>query len=484
MAAVVLVAGLALSLPCLHVVDQLIADSYMILYCGRWVAAHGIPHAEVLTVAAAHRPWIDQQWLTGLIDFEAWRIGGYGTVALLSATVTAAGFAILALVMLRRGASVILTVACCALAVTMALSDLEIHAETFGFPLFAIGLAVCLRDAAAGRTMPRTTLLLLPLLVIWANLHGTVLIAVALAGSFLLTRVAGFVRSRDWRQAGAYIGLSAAVVGSPLATPYGLQIVSYYSDLLGNPAVGAAAPGNRPLDLSDPTSILFLAPLALILITAPLRWRRRQAPSPALLASAAGTAVMTLLASRSIVWFAICGTALLAETSRGLVPTRPPSPRFLLALGGVGCGLVVLAGASLLGRGQAEFESYTPLGAVNAAARYALRHPGAKILGDLPAASALLWHYPQLEGRVGYDARLEHYPPNALYRWIRFERGVGASWPATTRGYGILLGSTLTDPALAHRLLSMPGVVRLAEDRSGVAVQLVQRASRDARQTR
>ncbi|MGH2869574.1 MAG: hypothetical protein ACRDNK_18665 [Solirubrobacteraceae bacterium] len=124
----------------------------------------------------------------------------------------------------------------------------------------------------------------------------------------------------------------------------------------------------------------------------------------------------------------------------------------------------------LLAPSGGGYEKYTPLKAISAARTYAAKHPTALILGDNAASSALLWQYPQLAGRVAYDARLETYPQSSLGRWSAYQMAAGAGWRATTRGYQLLLGSTKYNPALVHRLASARGTSILAQDTRGIAV--------------
>ncbi len=82
----------------------------------------------------------------------------------------------------------------------------------------------------------------------------------------------------------------------------------------------------------------------------------------------------------------------------------------------------------------------------------------------------MLWHDPALAGRVAFDARLEQYPERALERWITFQLADGSGWLRTTRGYQLLIGSTIYNPSLAHRLAHMPASTVLARDSNGIAV--------------
>src|SRR5436190_18939531 len=56
--------------------SRIVPDTWLALVDGRWIAAHGIPHADHLTVWTAGVHWVDQQWLGQLTFYELARAGG------------------------------------------------------------------------------------------------------------------------------------------------------------------------------------------------------------------------------------------------------------------------------------------------------------------------------------------------------------------------------------------------------------------------
>ena len=210
-ATIALAGGIALLLS-LPFVLGLQADSYKALYDGRWIAHHGIPHHEALTVMAQGRASIDERWLAGLL-FSSWLIGGFATVAGLALGAVAAAAMILAALMLRGGASSRTTVLCCATAVLCMSAWQFIRAQDLALPLFAALLAICVIDSTRAQPNLRRLALLIPVLVIWADVHGSVLLGALLACSYLLYRAA--VAGRD-----------AAGAGRDAAAPPGLGVAA------------------------------------------------------------------------------------------------------------------------------------------------------------------------------------------------------------------------------------------------------------------
>ena len=177
----------------------LFADSYYDLYAGRYIVQHGIPHWNVVTVVAHGAPWIDQQWLAQVLYYGAWAAGGYPAVALLSSLVLTSGFAVLALTMHSRGVPPARMFLWTCGTLIVYLGNIVIRAQSFAYPLFALTLWLVVADSRAPRLRARTWLVL-PVLVLWANTHGSVLIGAAMVA--LYARVPGGGAAARGRQDG------------------------------------------------------------------------------------------------------------------------------------------------------------------------------------------------------------------------------------------------------------------------------------------
>ncbi|HEX8976682.1 MAG TPA: hypothetical protein VF781_09230, partial [Solirubrobacteraceae bacterium] len=419
--ATILVAGaLALLLPSWHELSILVSDGYMTLYAGRFIAHHGIPHHEVFTLAARGRPWVDQQWLAQLIEYEAWGAGGYVGLGLLNALAIAGGYAGLAAICLRRGASAVMTLVGCLLAVVFSTTSMFIRAQDLTFPLFSALLAVCLTDSESEAPGWRI-ILTVPILVLWANLHGSVLLAAGLIALYLGYRAAIMSRRGNLSAARRYGLLALLAALAPLATPYGLHTISYYSDLIGNPAVARAATEDGPPRLGAPGTYVAFAALTLaaaVLLVCALRRQRVDRPLTALVLI---TAAATIFACRNVVWLSMASAVYLAVAAREWIDSQPPARGFVRIMSATAMVMVVLGAARLVAPPGGGYERDTPLRVIAAAARYADAHPQARILGDNTTASALLWHEPQLDGHVVYDARLERYSAQDIDAWVTYQ---------------------------------------------------------------
>src|SRR6476469_8195809 len=162
---------------------QLVVDGWMAIVAGRWIVQHGLPTHDALTIFAHGHRWIDQQWLAQLALYGLWRLGGVKLALLAHALLVTSGLAGAALFARTRGASA-RSVTWVAIPVLIAYYPVAsvMRPQSFASPLFAAVLWLVLADA---RKPSRRVFLTLPLLVLWTNLHGSVLLGamlVSLAG--------------------------------------------------------------------------------------------------------------------------------------------------------------------------------------------------------------------------------------------------------------------------------------------------------------
>jgi hypothetical protein len=161
--------------------------------------------------------------------------------------------------------------------------------------LFSLALfpALCCLLRAEGRSPSRRIWLALPLLALWSNLHGAVLVG---WGVLVAYAVLSRLRSQPWVSLGLVVGGAAAVC----ATPALLRTVNYYQGALGNQAAASGQGLWGPLSLGSPLDLAFIvcaAVLAVQFVRAhPQRWE---------LATAAGLAVLAVQAGRSGIWLTL-----------------------------------------------------------------------------------------------------------------------------------------------------------------------------------
>src|SRR5205807_1394872 len=151
----------------------------------------------------------------------------------------------------------------------------------------------------------------------------------------------------------------------------------------------------------------FVVPLILAATSLIPALKTGHRPARVLTIALAVTACAGAFAMRNGIWLSIAAGLLIAEAVTTWLPTQAPRPSFVAG--------------RLAARSGESYLAAAPVNAIEATATYAAAHPLARALADNTSATALLWLHPELQGRVGFDAELDAYPPQALMRWLQFQ---------------------------------------------------------------
>jgi hypothetical protein len=408
---------------------ELVQDSWSTLVGGREIANHGLPHRETLTVMAHGVRWIDQQWLAQILFYDLFQVGGYRLILLVHVALIASAFGLALVVARHRGASPLSVFLVACLCFFVAPWGWQMRAQSFAPLLFVLVFGLLIAD---GRAPSRRVFLVLPLLVVWANLHGSVTLAAALVALY------GLLRAIDRRRREPVKGLALMVL-APLAvlcSPYGFSLVHYYSELLINPPfrnriVEWTAPSPRPI-----TALFYL--LAFLTIWSLGRWGRKLSRFECL--ALLVTLASALSATRNIVWFALAALVLLPvlldETRISSAAGAHPAVRRafgLTALAGLAVTLVIVAA-----KPAGWYDHLWPNDA-QAAISKTTRDPASRVFASEKYADWLLWRNPKLAGRVAFDIRFELNSRAQIRRLSNYFGRIGPNWQAAARGYQVIV---------------------------------------------
>jgi hypothetical protein len=427
---VVLLGGFGLIFLLVFPPDLLVNDSWLTLMAGREVIEHGLPHHDQLTVYGRGAVWTDQQWLAQVVLYGVQSLGGYALLSIVTCASVVGAFAIAAAASRTFGAGPRAIWLLFLPVLAAAALGWTIRAQMLTLPLYT-GL-LWLLGAQARRPTARVWLAL-PMLVLWANLHGG-----AALGALLVMLLGAYelVRSRG-RSALRSLALVLLAPLAVLATPYGpVTAARYYHLMLVDPPfAGQVTEWRWPAPASNTVAFYVLVVMAIPLVV----WGRRRLTRfdiAVLVVTLAGA----LTAIRGIPWLAFaCMVFVPVAIGRSLESRHPAQPRRGLNVA-ISLGLttaVVVAAGSLFLRSDWWFEAYWHEAPV-AAVRDELR-PGDRVFAPDRFSDWLLWNIPELRGRMGYDVRFELYDRAFFDRLAHYNSEAGPRWKSFADGYRIVL---------------------------------------------
>lgn len=374
-------------------------------------------------------PYVYQSWLSEVLLYGAWRLGGVPLLALLRTLAVVTTYALIAVAAWRRcggnGRAVALALL---VAMLIGWNNWTLRPQTLAFVPGA-AVILLLSEHAAGR-LGRRWLFALPLLMLlWVNLHGSFILGIGLIGLTWLGLAVAALRAPaleglaarrrllELTVAGAAAGLAA------LAHPLGLGIFGYVRDMLGN-----AELQDRFVEWQPPRAsfnllstgfwyFVTLFGLAVLMATGPRR------PGAVDLFWFCGLGWLAADAVRYAIWFALGMAPLIAALVADRMAARSlPAPRAVTLGYGVALGALVvatlpwLAPGRYLGPGAAGIfatsgehrmllASTTPV----AATEWLAANPIAgRFWTDQSYTSYTIWALP--ERQVFTDLRVELFP--------------------------------------------------------------------------
>jgi hypothetical protein len=298
----------------------------------RWLAAlgseivstGGVPDG-VPFASAPSQGW-DNVLVLAELAFHAFDLLGDRGFLLAQLAAVAVGFAVLAVDARRAGATQAATAVVLLVVVVGALPSIAVvRLQLFSLALFPV-LLLLLRGETRGPS--RRIWLLVPLIAVWGNLHGAVLVGLAVATVYLALE-----RART--EPVTALGVWVASVLALFATPALERTFEYYRGVLENEAARRGVGLWEPVDPGSALGLLLVA-AAVALVLLALRSRPKFWEVVAL----AGLAFLTIRTARSGVWLLFTAAA---PAARALPVAR--TPRQALAIAGtVAAGALILIG--------------------------------------------------------------------------------------------------------------------------------------------
>jgi hypothetical protein len=431
----------------------LVADTWLTLASGREVVENGLPSRDEVTVLSLGRVWTDQQWGAQVLFYGAHALAGLPLVTLVAAACVVGAFVVAAAAARSLGASPLAVVLVFFPVIAAAPWAWTVRAQLPALPLY-VGVLWLL--AAEARRPTRRIYLLLPLLLIWANLHGSVVLGALFAMTLGVIEI--LRRRKVELRSVLLLALPPLFV---LLTPYGpVATARYYHLLLVDPPFDRLVTEWMWSDPDSNTVVFYtLSLIALLLVV----WGRRRLTAFDVTVLAV-TFVGAVNAIRGIAWFAMACMVLLPVAIGGLAKQRGAVRRGVNR--GLATGAAALVAAAAVGgfvHDRDWFVRNWPEPAVGAV-RSSLAASNTRVFATSRYADWLLWRIPELRGRLAWDVRFELYSRQTFERIVRFRGEQGDDWKSLADGYEVVVLETDQKPSHIPDFLAEPATRAIYRD--------------------
>jgi hypothetical protein len=307
---------------------------------GRHILAHGPRFADPFSFTRAGEPFLAYEWLSQVIYATTYAVGGLPAIAVLAGTLIAAALALVVSFIRRPGGDpwLALVTGVAAAGLTFPHWMARPHLFTFvALPLLLHLLTRPGRPTESAGPAPARMLWLVPLFVVWANLHpgflyGLVMIALWSAGTAVEAVRAGTPAGRAAGRGGLPFVLA---LGASFVNPFGWTLHTHALVLMRSETV-TVVNEFLPLNVTSAYGLMFLTVCGLLVLA--LAASRAWVGWPVVLVLGAA-AVGALAVKRNVPMFALFALPL---TARALAPVVAGLPRW--AFGRARAGLARLDG--------------------------------------------------------------------------------------------------------------------------------------------
>lgn len=226
-----------------------------------------IPATDTWTFTVAGTAWTDQQWLAQVLLALGHRAGGWELLAVLRAALVGLALALSIGASMARGSGTRAASILALLVFALAAPALALRPQLFGITIFA-GLLWLI---ATRREHPSRYWVAPVLVLLWANLHGSFVLAPLVLGYAWLDDVA---RGRPSRQSLAVLLLGVAAT---LVNPFGPGVWGYAAGIGANPAItDRVSEWQRTTPFTVPGALFYASAIGTLLVMvrgrAALRW--------------------------------------------------------------------------------------------------------------------------------------------------------------------------------------------------------------------
>jgi hypothetical protein len=422
------------------------------------VSQRSIPHLDVFSATAAGRPWVTHEWLAEVLIYGLVRAGGYGTALAVFTLSPLLSVLLLARLLDRERVGPRAALPILALSTVIIAIYTTVRPQVLSWLMFSL-LLYALYGYRAGRIR---RLWALPLLfLVWANLHLSFLVGLAIFGVFVAATAGAQVVARQRIRISHLLLVLVGSVAAACVNPNGVRLLVYPLSYL--PLQKTLLPALEEWKSPDFHSLLFapfLAAIGLLLITG-------INPKKLDLWSLGLGLLVVALALQSARYVAVFGVAFvpiaglamrerwpwaIAQTAESPTPARAALHWALLAaaIGVFALTFRPAAWSQFQGEPRTAGQG-VPVDAVNLIQK---QFPNAHVFNQYEWGGYLIYRlWPQQ--RPFIDGRGEMFPPAFLAEYLN-TYAVKPGWEGTLDRYGVDLVLIRSDSPLAGALETNP----------------------------
>jgi hypothetical protein len=426
---------------------------------GEWMwAHHQVVQADPFSFTVPGRRWVNLEWLSELLMAPIYGAGGWSAIDLLCAACMGALTWVLASELSRKlpmfsWAAVIFLALCCTTQSWLARPHL------LALPILALWTVQLMRAREAHKAPP---LWLVPVMTLWANLHGSYLLGLALIGPFALEALvepgANRIKViRDWGLFGV-LSLAAAMI-----TPHGLDGLIYTLRLI-------TMTSNSDIVEWQSSNFSHWGPLETTLLVALFVLLYRGVKMPIIrLVMLLGLLHMTLLETRQQMVLAVVGVLLLAEpisqTLAGADPViRLPRMSSAVRAGALAAILAIACAGAAIRMAIPAHLTEGPTAPITAFAHVPASLRQQPVLNEYGFGGYLIFNHV----RPFIDGRADMYGDDFIQPYMKIKKRNPAQLKALIARYGVrwtIWGAE--DPVVAD-MDALPGWKRIYADKTAV----------------
>ena len=213
-------------------------DTFWHIATGQWILQHGaVPSLDPFSHTMPGAPWTAHEWLSEVLLAIAHDYGGWTGVVAITALMFSTAIALLARALLKS-IEPIYAIVFAIYAVLLTASHLLARPHILATPLMIIWIIELVRASDERR---RPSLWLLPVMTLWANMHGGFTLGLALIGPFALEAIiAARQEQRTLAMAKSWALFLLLAIASSLITPHGPQGILFTWHVLFNSSYALA----------------------------------------------------------------------------------------------------------------------------------------------------------------------------------------------------------------------------------------------------